>query len=117
MLILRVTAGALILVHGYNKLVHFAEMKSKFLNFVGIGSTLSLSLSIFAEFFCGMFVIAGLFTRLACIPLIINMSVALYMAHNMDVFGEGEKAALFLAAFITILFCGPGKISVDGMIR
>src|SRR5688500_17857486 len=83
MFILRVTSGALILVHGYGKLVRFGEMKSKFINFLGIGSSLSLSLTIFAEFFCGMFLIAGLFTRLACIPLIINMSVALYMAHNM----------------------------------
>jgi putative oxidoreductase len=117
MLILRVTSGALILVHGFDKLSHFADMRSKFINFMGIGSNVSLSLTIFAEFFCGMFLVAGLFTRIAVIPLIINMSVALYMAHRMDVFGEGEKATLFLAAFVTILFCGPGKISVDGMIK
>ena len=117
MLILRVTSGVLILVHGFDKLAHFADMKSKFINFMGMGSSVSLSLTIFAEFFCGMFLTVGLFTRIALIPLIINMSVALYMAHHMDVFGEGEKAALYLAAFVTVLFCGPGKISVDGMIK
>jgi len=117
MLILRVTSGVLILVHGFDKLAHFADMKSKFINFMGMGSNVSLSLTIFAEFFCGMFLTVGLFTRIALIPLIINMSVALYLAHGMDVFGEGEKAALFLAAFVTVLFCGPGKISVDGMIK
>lgn len=117
MLILRVTSGALILVHGYDKLVKFGQMKSQFLNFMGIGSSLSLTLTIFAEFFCAIFLIVGLFTRLAVLPLIINMSVALVMAHNYDLFGEGEKATLFLAAFVTILFCGPGKISVDGMIK
>jgi putative oxidoreductase len=117
MLLLRVTSGALILVHGYDKLVKFGQMKSQFIDFMGIGSSLSLSLTIFAEFFCAIFLIVGLFTRLAVIPLIINMSVALIMAHNSDVFGEGEKATLFLVAFVTILFNGPGKISVDGMIK
>ena len=117
MLILRVTSGVQILVHGFDKLAHFADMKSKFINFMGMGSNVSLSLTIFAEFFCGMFLTVGLFTRIAVIPLIINMSVALYMAHHLDVFGEGEKAALYLAAFVTVLFCGPGKISVDGMIK
>jgi putative oxidoreductase len=92
-------------------------MKSQFMDFMGIGSSLSLTLSIFAEFFCAIFLIAGLFTRLAVIPLIINMGVALILAHNADVFAEGEKATLFLAAFLTILLCGPGKISVDGMIK
>lgn len=29
MLILRVGAGALIIPHGYNKLVHFAELRTK----------------------------------------------------------------------------------------
>ena len=53
MLILRVTSGVLILVHGFDKLAHFADMKSKFINFMGMGSNVSLSLTIFAEFFCG----------------------------------------------------------------
>ncbi len=117
MLILRAGAGVLIMKHGYDKLVHFADMKTKFINFMGIGSTMSLSLTVFAEFFCGIFLIIGLFSRLVTIPLIINMSVALYKAHHGDVFGVGEKPALFLLCFIIVLLCGPGKASVDGLIR
>ncbi len=117
MLLLRIGAGALIMPRGYSKLVHFAEKKNSFMNFLGIGSTLSLSLVIFAEFFCGMFIILGLFTRLAAIPLIISLSVALFKANNGDVFGNGADAALFLACFITLLLCGPGKASVDGLIN
>jgi putative oxidoreductase len=115
--ILRVTVGALLVVHGYDKLVHFSEMKNNFMNFMNIGKSLSLSLVIFAEFFCSMFLIAGLFTRLVVIPPIIVVAVALFQAHHFDVFGQGEKAALYLAAFLTILFVGPGKISIDGMIK
>ncbi len=117
MFLLRVGAGALIMSHGYTKLVHFADMRMKFMNFMGIGSTLSLSLVIFAEFFCAIFLIIGLFSRLMLIPLIIDLSVAIIKAHHGDVFADGEKAALYLICFITLLLCGPGKASVDGMMR
>ena len=117
MLLLRLTAGTLIIPYGYDKLVHFAEKKATFMNFLGIGSTLSLSLVIFAEFFCSILLIIGVFSRLVVIPLIIVMTVALFQAHNFDVFGAGEKAAIFLACFLTILLCGPGRISVDGMMK
>jgi len=117
MLVLRVGAGVMAMSHGYDKLVHFAEMKSRFTNFMGLGSTLSLILVIFSEFFCSIFLIIGLFSRLVVIPLIISMSAALFVAHNSEVFGQGEKSALFLTCFIALLLCGPGKVSVDGMMR
>jgi len=56
-----------------------------------------------------------LFTRLVAIPLIINMSVALFSVHHMDFFNTGEKATLFLAGFLTLVLCGPGRVSVDGI--
>ncbi|HEV2832251.1 MAG TPA: DoxX family protein, partial [Hanamia sp.] len=87
-----------------------------FTNFAGIGSTASLILIIFAEFFCGLFLVLGLFTRFACIPIIIGMCVVVFDANHGDIFGKAETGTLFLTAAITILFCGPGKISVDGMI-
>ena len=115
-LLLRIISGALMMNHGYDKLVHFAQYKGKFMNFLGIGPAASLSLVIFAEFFCALFLIIGLFTRLATIPLIVVMCVALFKSHNADFFGEGEKAALYLAAYLTLLFVGPGRVSVDGMV-
>lgn len=115
MLVLRVGLGLMMLPHGYDKLVHFAQKKNTFINFLGMGSTFSLSLSLFAEFFCAMFVIIGLFTRFTVFPLIVGMAVALFRAHNADIFGVGEKAALYLAGFIAIFLLGPGKASVDGM--
>jgi putative oxidoreductase len=42
------------------------------------------------------------------------MFVALWKGHNLDIFGEGEHAALFMFGFIVILIIGPGKASVDG---
>jgi len=115
-LILRFGLGGLIIPHGYNKLMNFSSMSSKFADPFHIGSTTSLSMSIFAEFFCGVFLVLGLFTRLACIPLIINMSVAVVVAHKGDIFDTGEKATVFLVGFIALLFTGPGKVSIDRFI-
>jgi putative oxidoreductase len=117
MLLLRLGAGALIIPHGYDKLIHFSEKKDSFMNFMSMGSTLSYSLVIFAEFFCGMFIVLGLFTRLAVLPLIIAMSVVVFKASHGNIFGKGAEGALFLSCFSAILLCGPGKVSVDGLIN
>ena len=116
MLILRLGVGILMMMHGFDKLIHFGELQHKFMNFLGIGSTMSLALVVFAEFFCSLFLILGLFTRLAAIPLIIATCVMVFKAHNGDVFGDGETAALYLTAYLVLLFVGPGRVSVDSMI-
>ncbi len=113
--VLRISAALMILPHGYDKLIHFADKKHSFMNFMGLGSTLSLSLITFAEFFCAIFVIIGLFTRFTVLPLVIAMGVALFKAHEGAIFGGGEKAALYFGIFFCILLVGPGKASVDGM--
>lgn len=113
-LLLRLAMGGLLLPHGYDKLVHFAQYKAKFINFMGIGSTASLGLTVFAELFCALFVVLGLATRLAAIPPAIAMFVALWKGHNLDIFGQGEHAALFMFGFLVILIIGPGKASIDG---
>jgi putative oxidoreductase len=113
--LLRLVFGVLMMKHGYDKLVHFSEIKVTFLNFLNIGKTTSLLLTVFAEFFCGLFILLGLFTRLASIPLIICMAVALFKVHNGDIFGDGASATLYLGAFLVLLMIGPGKASVDGI--
>ncbi len=115
-LIVRLCFGILMMNHGYQKLLHFSEMKKDFINFLGAGPAMSLSLVIFAEFFCSLFLIIGLFTRLACIPLIITMCVAVFKVHNMEFFGKGEMASLYLGTYLLLLFVGAGKVSVDSMI-
>jgi putative oxidoreductase len=115
MLILRVGFAGLLLPHGYDKLVNFAANEKLMINFLGIGQSMSLALVVFAEFFCALFVLLGLFTRLASIPLIISMSVAVTIAHKGQIFGEGEHAAMYAVGFLVLLLVGPGKISVDGI--
>lgn len=116
MLVLRVVLGILLASHGYSKLISFSTLRYKFMNFLHMGPTVSLSLVIFAELFCSVFLILGLFTRFAVIPIIIAMGVVVFVATHGEILGRGETGAIYLAASVTILFCGPGKISVDGMI-
>lgn len=115
MFILRIAMGILIMSHGYAKLIKFESMKQSFFDFMGLGPTVSLALAIFAEFFCAIFIIIGLFTRVVAIPLIIIMSVATFKIHAMDFFDTGEKSSLFLTGFIVLFLCGPGRASVDGI--
>lgn len=118
MLLLRIVFGMLILVkHGYDKMMNFSTLQYKFYNFFHLGTKTSLGLAIFAEFFCGLFIVLGLFTRLAVLPLIITMLVAIFGADAGKPLIGSELALLYLGAFITLLFCGPGKISIDGMIN
>ena len=116
-MLLRVGLGVLLLSHGYDKMIKFDTLSQKFMNFMGLGSTVSLALLVFAEFFCSIFLILGLFTRLAVIPIIIAMFVAFGVAHHFHLFSDGEKAFLFLLTGITILLCGPGRISIDGIMK
>lgn len=112
-LILRLGFGVLMIpYHGYVKLIEFNERKDQFMDFLGLGSTVSLSLAIFAELFCSILLIFGLFTRLATIPLLITMLVAL-SAHNWEFFGKYELATAFFIGHLAIFAAGPGKYSLD----
>ncbi len=116
LLVLRVVAGVLLAAHGYSKLANFEQFSGQFINFMGLGPKVSVSLAIFAEFFCSVFVILGLFTRLATIPILITMAVAVFKGHNADFFGKADHPTLFFVIFFAILLVGPGKASIDGAI-
>ena len=114
--VLRLALGGLIIPHGYSKLISFAARSSTFADPFHIGHPTSMALAIFAEFFCGIFILLGFCTRLACIPLIISLATTVSYIHKGDFFDTGEKATLFLLGYVALLFTGPGKISVDKLI-
>jgi uncharacterized membrane protein YphA (DoxX/SURF4 family) len=43
------------------------------------------------------------------------MIVIVFKVHNMDFFNTAEKGTLYLAGFLVLLLCGPGRVSVDGV--
>ena len=119
MLILRVGVASHLVPLGYDKLMHFQAQQKGFMNFLGLGEGVSLALVIFAEFFCSLFLIFGLFSRLVVIPILIEMVVLVFKEYNLDIFNysTGGHAALVFVGLLPILLVGPGKISVDGMIN
>jgi putative oxidoreductase len=115
MLVLRLGVGILMMMHGYDKLVHFGAKQNTFMNFLGMSSTVTLALVVFAEFFCSLFIILGLFTRLATIPLIITACVIIFKVNHGHVFLDDENAPLYLTGYLVLLLVGPGKASIDSM--
>jgi putative oxidoreductase len=115
LLLLRLAAGGLMLIHGFDKLIHFAEKKGMSVIF---GSPTDMILLVFAEFFCAALLVLGLFSRFALIPLIIAMAVAFFKGHEglLAGKGNGQLPFLFMLTYITLLLTGPGKYSVDKMI-
>lgn len=112
-LILRVGIFALMLTHGLPKLLMLISGNIHFPDPVGIGPLPGLILVTFAEVVCGVFIFLGLGTRLATIPLIIDMAVAAFIQHSSDPFGSKEKALLYLLVFVVLIFIGAGRFSFD----
>lgn len=112
LLILRVGMSGLMLTHGIPKLMRLFEGNMQFPNPLGIGSGLSLILTVIAEFLCPVLIILGLRTRLATIPPIIVMLVAVFIVHWTDPMADKEKALLYLTGFLTIALAGGGKYTI-----
>ena len=117
LLVLRLWLGlSLLVLHGWAKLKGFSDMAGKFPDPLGVGSTASLGLAVFAEVFCAALLALGLFTRFAAISLIITMGVAFFIVHKGSLEagpGSGEMAYIYLAGFVTLFLAGPGRFSLD----
>jgi putative oxidoreductase len=109
--------AAFMLVHGWPKLMSFSERSDTFADPIGIGPAGSLALTIFAEVFCTAFVVVGLYTRVATLPLIICMAVAAFFVHHGDPFDRREASLMYLAIYIAIFFLGGGRFSADNYLR
>jgi len=115
--LLRAASGLMLfLYHGLPKLENFNARKDSFSDPLHIGHTNSLLLAVFAEVFCALLVVAGLFSRLASLVLVIFFIVIIFVVSKNQPLEEREKPLLFLLAFFTILLCGPGKWSIDKLI-
>ena len=114
LLLLRIGAGGFMLAfHGWGKLVNFGDRWGKFGDPIGLGPEASLILTVFAEFFCSLALILGLFTRAAAIPLLITMLVVAGIVHADDPWNKKEFALLYAIPFLTLMLTGGGKYSLD----
>lgn len=115
-LILRLVLGSFMLTHGCKKFFSFSEKSEMFPDPLGIGSFLSLSLATFAEFFCSILVILGLFTRFASLNILITMLTAGLIFHCSDPFSKKEMALLYAVGFLYFTIVGSNRYSLDHLL-
>lgn len=116
LLILRVALGfSMLLLHGRGKILNFAATAEKFPALFGLPANVNVGIAVFAEVFCSALLIAGLFTRFAALMLCGTMGTAFFFVHKSALVGanSGELAMVYLVGYVTLLFCGAGKFSVD----
>jgi len=116
LLVFRVAFAILLMLHGWQKIQNYSMLSSVFPDPIGLGSQISLTLAISAEFVAGLFVIAGFLTRLALIPMAFTMGVAFFVTHAADPFQVKELAFVYLVAFVILFIAGPGRFSVDNLL-
>ena len=122
--LIRIMIGVLMAFYGYEKLSHFNEMAaSPFwandVSFLGMTGKVPLALTVFAEFFCSITLIFGLFTRLSLFFLLFCMGYIVVVVSQFSILGlkdngyEFNSAFTYFIIYLGLFFTGPGKYSLD----
>ena len=117
--LLRIMAGFLFFPHGAQKLFGLfggfggqPGATAPLLSLMGVGGIL--------EFFGGLLVMFGLFTRPVAFILSGQMAAAYFMAHSPQgvwpLLNGGELAALYSFGFLFLAAGGGGDFSIDGVL-
>ncbi|MFZ0292942.1 MAG: DoxX family protein [Candidatus Sulfotelmatobacter sp.] len=115
LLVIRLALGAVMTGHGYHKVFGGLHHHVQFVTSLGLPGW-SAYLSAFAEFFGGILVLIGLFTRFAAFAICIDLSVAIAKVHyHNGLMGQGGyEFPLALAALaFGLIFLGAGPIAFD----
>jgi putative oxidoreductase len=119
LLVLRIVLGIIMIAHGYPKVFGGLSEHVHHVNNLGLPGWLAYC-SAAAEFFGGILLLVGLFTRIAALAILINMSVAIWKVHwkNGLLGNGGYQFPLALAAMaFALIFLGAGPIALDGIRR
>jgi len=80
----------------------------------------SAGLSAWTELLGGLLLMLGLFTRLVCIPMLINMAVAVTLVVSSNLMGLDDYVeadeVVYSLIFFWLLIAGPGKASLDTLV-
>ena len=118
LLLLRVFPSLMMMSHGWPKMQKLltewgTDQGVQFMDFLGLGTEVSLILTVIAELFAPVLIIVGWKTRWAALPVTFTMFVAAFVAHGDDPFQKKELALLYLVCFASIWALGPGHWSMD----
>ena len=119
-LLLRLAFGYFWLETGWAKLHNLPFFSQRFVEWGIPLPTFSATLSGATDLVGGALLMLGLCTRLATIPMIVNMLVALVVVvlpgiSTLDEFVELDEV-LYVAVLFWLLLAGPGKASLDHLL-
>ena len=103
----------IVINHGWGKISHYSSSVASFPDPLSIGSKWSLLGTIGAEFFAGLFLAVGLFTRLSSAVLLFTMCVIVFIFHAEDPFKTKELAVVYGLLYLCFGIGGGGKWSLD----
>jgi len=112
---LRIVLGVIMIAHGYGKIFGGLSHHVELVRSVGLPGWLAY-VSAVAEFFGGIAVLVGLFTRLAAFAITIDLGVAVWKINWKDgLLGDhGYQLPLALAAIaFALIFFDAGPIALD----
>lgn len=113
---LRLAAGlSLALAHGAGHMPPGASFVTRVAAMHFPAPTLFAWLAGSAEFFGGLLLAAGLFTRVAALFVAGNMAIIMMVALAGQGFSEREKPLLYFAMAVACLVGGPGRYSLDAV--
>lgn len=122
-LVLRITLAILILLHGIAKLQHGIDFITGLVTNAGLPTAFAYLVYV-GEVLAPILVLVGLFTRPAALIIAINMIVAIALVHMNELFALTktggwalELQGMFLISAIVISLLGPGRYSLDAMLR
>ncbi|EOZ5529760.1 DoxX family protein [Vibrio metschnikovii] len=125
-LALRIPIGIVFMAHGAQKLFGWfggygLEGTGQWMASIGLGPGMLMAfLAGSGEFFGGLAILLGIFTRPAAAVLSVTMLVAIFAVHfEHGLFmsnGGYEFALALLAASVSLMMSGSGKLSIDQII-
>jgi putative oxidoreductase len=122
LLFVRLALGAIMVAHGYHKVFGGMHQHAQMVASLGLPAWLGY-VSAFAEFFGGLLILAGFFTRVAAFAVFIDLFVAIWKVHfHNGLIGTpdrpGYEFALAAAALaFALIFFGGGPIAIDHVLR
>lgn len=116
-LVARITLGVLFISTGWGK-VHDLDKVTGFFTELGIPAPhLNAVMVSFVELIGGSLLLLGFASRLAALPLMASMAVAILTAQRENVHGLPDLFGLvewtYLAQLLWVALAGPGKASLD----
>jgi len=99
---MRLVLGAIMIAHGYKKVFGGFHAHQQFVGSLGIPAWMAY-LSTATEFFGGIAIVLGLFTRFVALAFVIEMAVAIAKVHWKNGF-TGHGGYEFPLALVTIAF-------------